>query len=205
VTWLLEGAHPSSSKSASEPQELSCSPCLPFKYSFLGCAPLFSYRDSKGHHHEPSHPLGVSHPFTNPCVQMNHHAPSWTQSPKRIIMPPSQTQSPKQTHALINHHAPWDRHTQPWCTPHVDTPNLLVTSYLGSPLAHSHAQGIHFPNLGVRATPSFHLLEDLGEGLHAPSSRRPYILPHLKSFSSPTTSTKYVISKSPPNSCLHCN
>jgi hypothetical protein len=31
-----------------------------------------------------------------------------------------------------------------------------------------------------------------------PSSRRPYILPHLKSLSSLTTSTKYVISKSLP-------
>jgi hypothetical protein len=39
-----------------------------FKYSFLGCVPLFSYRDSKGHHREPSHPLGVLCPFVNPCV-----------------------------------------------------------------------------------------------------------------------------------------
>jgi hypothetical protein len=39
---------------------------------FLGCAPFFSYRDLKGHHHGLSHPLGMFLPFTNPCVQMNH-------------------------------------------------------------------------------------------------------------------------------------
>jgi hypothetical protein len=48
------------------------------KYFFLSCVPLFSYMDSKGHHIESSHPLGVSCLFTNHHIQMNHHAPSWT-------------------------------------------------------------------------------------------------------------------------------
>jgi hypothetical protein len=83
-----------------------------FKIVFLGCVPLFSYRDSKGHHREPSCPLRVSHPFTNPCVQTNRRAPS-------------QTRLPKRTHALVNYRAPWDQCTRPWCTPHADTPQSL--------------------------------------------------------------------------------
>jgi hypothetical protein len=47
--------------------------------SFLGCVPLCSYMDSKGHQCESSHPLGVSCPFVNHHTQMNCRAPSWTQ------------------------------------------------------------------------------------------------------------------------------
>jgi hypothetical protein len=172
---------------------------LLFKSSFLGCAPLFSYMDSKGHHHESSHPLGVSCPFMNHHTQTNHHTPSWTHVPQMnpcaLIITSLGTNTP-----------------QPWCTPHVDAPQpLWCTPSLGhfhaSPHAWESPLACSCPRcplsqlvqlLGVQSNPKFCLLEDLGEGLHAPSSRRPYILPHLKSFSSPTTSTKSVISKSLP-------
>jgi hypothetical protein len=78
------------------------------KYSFLGCAPLFSYMDSKGHHHEPLHPLGVS--WTNvpkpscPFMDLVH--------PNELVFP--------LTIAYLGTNVP-----QPWCAPHVDVPQPL--------------------------------------------------------------------------------
>jgi hypothetical protein len=64
-----------------------------------------------------------------------------------------------------------------------------------SPLVHLHAQGIHFPNLGARETPSF---VSLRTWVRVSSSRRPYILPTSIHCHPPKTSTKYTISKSLP-------
>jgi hypothetical protein len=66
--------------------KLSCSPWLPSS-AFFGCVPLFSYRESKGHHRRPSRPLGVSGSFTKPSFETNRHAPSQTRSPKQIALP----------------------------------------------------------------------------------------------------------------------
>jgi hypothetical protein len=53
------------------------SPNILPKYAFLGCAPLCSYRDSKGHQCETSRPLGVSFP-SRTHTQTTHRTPSWT-------------------------------------------------------------------------------------------------------------------------------
>jgi hypothetical protein len=102
--------------------------------------------DSKGHHCEPSHPLGVSHPFANHHIQTNHRAPSWTRSPKRTCAP-------------INHRIPWDQHAPTLVRSSCRrTPTSLVYPFSWflpphasphaweRPLACLHAQGAHFPN-----------------------------------------------------------
>jgi len=108
---------------------------LLFKYVFLGCAPLFSYMDSKGHHHESSHPLVFSCLFMNHHNQKNRHAPSQTQCTQ---MNPCSHQ-PLHPLGLTHHNL-------------FGAPLLLVisapcfASYFGKPLARSCAQGTHFPN-----------------------------------------------------------
>jgi hypothetical protein len=127
--------------------------------------------DSKGHHCEPSHPLGVSHPFMNHHVQTNHRAPLWTQSPKR-------------TCASINRHIPWDQHAptlvfdphddmpQPlWCAPSLGFFHPILRLMLGQGPWHVTCPRRPLSQLvqllGVGENPKFHLLEDLGKGLHA--------------------------------------
>jgi hypothetical protein len=61
---------------------------------------------------EPMFPNEFSCPLMDLVSQMNHHSPSWTQSPK-------------QTHEIVIHRAPWDRFSQPWCAPHPDAPQSL--------------------------------------------------------------------------------
>jgi hypothetical protein len=46
-------------------------------------------------------------------------------------------------------------------------PNLLVSSYLGKPLGAFTCPRCPLSQLGCQRNPKFHLIEDLGEGLHA--------------------------------------
>jgi hypothetical protein len=94
---------------------------------FLGCAPLFSYMDSKGRHHKQLCPLGVSHPIVNPCT----HQP----------LCPLELTRPNLGAFIMSAPQPL------WCTP-----TFLVHPFSwslsphtsprawASPLAHSHAQ-----------------------------------------------------------------
>jgi hypothetical protein len=84
--------------------------------AFLGCAPLCSYRDSKGHQCETSCPLGVSCPFVNP-----HSNDSSC---------PCGLGAPKQACAPINRHVSWTDMPHPWVCP---LPCALLVSIIVTP------------------------------------------------------------------------
>jgi hypothetical protein len=140
---------------------------LSSKSSSLGCAPLFSYRDSKGHHRELSHPLEVSRPFTNPFVQRNRCAPSWTWLPKNIVAPLCRLGHPNKPMHLspvvpLGTSAP--NLGAPLMPMH---PNLLVASYFGNPLDVFTCPKHPLAQYGCQRNHKLGLLEDLGEGLCA--------------------------------------
>jgi hypothetical protein len=121
-----------------------------FKCTFIGCAPLFSYMDSKCHHRKPSRPLCVSHPsadqrtqnesvhtFTDPCTQAN----PYTHQPSHPLGP---------------------------VHPNLGVPCLFLFLMVGKDPWRVRAPKVPtFPTsatVGCWINPKFCLLEDLGEG-----------------------------------------
>jgi len=132
--------------------------------SFLGCAPLFSYMDSKGHHHESSRPLSVLRPLTNHQSQMNHRTTLWTRC----------AQTNPCAHQLSRPLGP--THPNIGCTPHADVPqplgapNLVLRLMFGkSPWCIHTPKAPTFPTsttLGCDNNPKFCLLENLDKSVH---------------------------------------
>jgi hypothetical protein len=104
----------------------------------------------------------MNHPILWGCraplrthVQTNRHTPSRTRSPKQIVVPirrPSRPNEPMLSSTVMPLGPTHPTLVRPSCW-HAPISWSLHT--WASPLACSHAQGVHLPNLGARTTPSF--------------------------------------------------
>jgi len=163
---------------------LTCSPLCLFVHSFLGCAPSCSYMDSKFHLRELSRPLGCVAPLRGV-------APQQTDEPFRGLTRPNKPMHPfnlcvscdcrastlgvllVSTHpTLFGVPLPCVRLAEPthiltWHTPSLGCFHPMFRLMLGkSPWR------VQVPTCPTTVTlefwndPKFHLLEDLGEGVH---------------------------------------
>jgi hypothetical protein len=140
------------------------------KITFLGCVPLFSYRLSKGHHREPSHPLGVS-PLHEPMskqIVAHVRGPNFLNESFYPFVNPVAQMKPcaHQSSCPLGSTCPTLVHPSCRCTR-----ILLVASYLGKPLVAFACPRHSLAQLGCWRNPKVSLLEDLGEGLCAHLSK----------------------------------
>jgi len=152
----------------------------------------------KGHHCEPSCPLGFSHPLMNPYVQTNCHTLLKTRSPKWIVVPLCKLGHPKKPMRLSTIMPLGTKAPNLGVTLMLMCPNLLVSLYLGNPLGVFACPRWPLAQLGCWSNHKFHILEDLGEVICSHRFEDLTSSPHVKSSMSLETSKKYVISKSPP-------